>query len=50
MPFIRQNFFFVFIPKLKDEYDFNAIKEEMRFLLKKGGFFKETDNAEISER
>ena len=50
MPFIRQNFFFVFIPKLKDEYDFNSIKEEMRFLLKKGGFLSETDNAEISER
>ena len=49
-PFIRQNFFFVFIPKVKDEYDFNAIKNEMRFLLVKGRFISENDENEINKR
>ncbi len=49
-PFIRQNFFFVFIPKVNNDYDFNAIKEEMRYLMLKGGFLSETDNVKISER
>ncbi len=37
-PQIRQNFFFVFIPKISDEYTFNDIRENMEYLLKKGNF------------
>ena len=40
-----KNFFFVFIPKIKEEYDFFAIKKDMGKLLEKGGFFKEDNNA-----
>lgn len=42
-PFLRQNFFFVFIPKVKEDYDFHLIKKEMEYLLKKGGFFNESE-------
>lgn len=38
MPELRQNFFFVFIPKVTEEYTLNAFKESMGFLFKKGGF------------
>ncbi len=38
MPEFRQNFFFVFIPKVTEEYTLNAFKESMGFLFKKGGF------------
>ena len=37
-PKIDANFFFVFIPKVKEEYSFNVIKENMEHLLIKGGF------------
>ena len=37
-----KNFFFVFIPKIKDEYDFHVFLKDMRYLLKKGDFFKES--------
>lgn len=37
-PNIDANFFFVFIPKVKEEYNFQVIKEDMAHLLKKGGF------------
>ncbi len=40
-PKIRQNFFFVFIPKISSEYDFNVIRENMEYLLKKGNFLEE---------
>ena len=33
----RQNFFFVFIPKVKDEYSLCDFKQNMEFLFKKGG-------------
>ena len=36
-----KNFFFVFIPKIKEEYDFHVFLKDMRYLLKKGNFFKE---------
>ena len=39
MPSIRQNFFFVFIPKVSDEYTLSQFKENMEYLFKKGGFF-----------
>ena len=35
-----KNFFFVFIPKIKDEYDFHVFLRDMEYLLKKGNFFK----------
>ena len=40
MPDFRQNFFFVFIPKVKDEYTLNSFKESMGYIFKKGGFLK----------
>ena len=36
---IRQNFFFVFIPKVDEEYSLNKFKDSMQYLFKKGGFF-----------
>lgn len=36
-----KNFFFVFIPKIKENYDFDVFKKDMGYLLKKGGFFKD---------
>ncbi len=35
-----QNFFFVFIPKVKENYSLTEYKEEMKFLLCKCGFIK----------
>ena len=37
-PRFRENFFFVFIPKVKDEYTLKSFKESMTYLFKKGGF------------
>ena len=39
-PETMKNFFFVFIPKIKDEYSFAKFSEDMGYLLKKGNFFK----------
>lgn len=39
-PFLRQNFFFVIMPKVKDEYSFEKFKTELNYLLDKGGFIK----------
>ena len=36
-PNIRQNFFFVFIPKVSDDYSLQSFKESMEFIFKKGG-------------
>ena len=36
-PEIRQNFFFVFIPKVSEEYSLNTFSHEMRNVFKKGG-------------
>ena len=36
-----KNFFFVFIPKIKDEYDFHVFKRDMDYLFKKGKIFKD---------
>ena len=40
MPNIRQNFFFVFIPKVSEEYTLDVFKENMGYLLRKGGFIE----------
>ena len=36
-PIIRQNFFFVFIPKVSSEYSLEGFKESMEYIFKKGG-------------
>ena len=36
MPNLRQNFFFVFIPKVSDSYSIDAFKKDMEHLFKKG--------------
>ena len=40
LPNIRQNFFFVFIPKVSENYSLDDFKENMDYLFKKGGFYK----------
>ncbi len=40
IPELGQNFFFVFIPKVKDEYTLDEFKESMAYIFKKGRFFK----------
>ena len=40
IPFLGQNFFFVFIPKVKEDYSLNEFKKNMQYLFKKGGFLK----------
>ena len=40
MPKIRQNFFFVFIPKVNEEYPLKEFIESMEFIFKKGGFLE----------
>ena len=40
MPNIRQNFFFVFIPKVSENYSLDQFKESMGYLFKKGGIIK----------
>ena len=39
-PDLRQNFFFVFIPKVADEYSLEIFKRDMDYLFKKGGLKK----------
>ncbi|MBQ8426672.1 MAG: ribonuclease P protein component [Clostridia bacterium] len=36
-PKIRQNFFFVFIPKVSENYSLDSFKESMEYIFKKGG-------------
>ncbi len=40
MPNLSKNFFFVFIPKVSEEYTLDGFKENMGYLLKKGGFIE----------
>ena len=44
IPELGQNFFFVFIPKVQEEYTLNNFKESMEYLFKKGGFFLNEEN------
>ena len=37
-PSLRKNFFFVFIPKVAEDYSFADFKESMQILFEKGGF------------
>ena len=38
LPEFGQNFFFVFIPKVNNEYTLDEFKKNMEYLFKKGGF------------
>ncbi|MBQ3115924.1 MAG: ribonuclease P protein component [Clostridia bacterium] len=38
LPVLGKNFFFVFIPKVKEEYTLQKIKKDMEYIFKKGGF------------
>ena len=40
-PNLRKNFFFVFIPKVSDNYSFADYKKNMEYLFKKGGLLEE---------
>ena len=40
IPSLGQNFFFVFIPKVENDYSLNKFKDCMEYIFKKGGFFK----------
>ncbi|MBQ7237022.1 MAG: ribonuclease P protein component [Clostridia bacterium] len=40
LPDFGQNFFFVFIPKVQNEYTLKQFKESMGYIFKKGGFLK----------
>ncbi|MBQ9485595.1 MAG: ribonuclease P protein component [Clostridia bacterium] len=40
-PETMKNFFFVFIPKIKDEYNYHVFLKDMEYLLNKGKFFKD---------
>lgn len=46
MPFLQQNFFFVIIPKVLDDYSLNEYKKEMLYLFKKSGLLN-CENNEI---
>ena len=39
-PDLGKNFFFVFIPKVEEEYTLKKFSESMDYLFKKGGFYK----------
>ena len=38
VPKISKNFFFVLLPKVKEDYSLEAFNNDLAFLLKKGGF------------
>ena len=41
LPVIRKNFFFVFIPKVLEEYSLESFKSNMEYLFKKGNLLVE---------
>ncbi|MBR5192481.1 MAG: ribonuclease P protein component [Clostridia bacterium] len=38
IPVLRKNFFFVFIPKIQEEYSVKEFVESMNYIFKKGNF------------
>ncbi len=40
IPKLGQNFFFVFIPKVQEDYSLEEFLESMTYVFNKGGFFK----------
>ena len=45
MPSFRQNFFFVFIPKVSENLSLDLVKSEMEYILNKAKAFIEEENA-----
>ncbi len=43
-PQIRQNFFFVILPKVLNDYSLDKYNSDLSYLLKKGGFIDAQDN------
>lgn len=39
-PFVKDGFFFVFLPKVKEEYSLSEFKKDMNYLLKKSGLIE----------
>lgn len=37
-PKITQNFFFILVPKVAEEYSLDIFKKDLEYILKKGGF------------
>ena len=40
LPELGQNFFFVFIPKISEDYSLKVFKDDMRRMFRKGGFIR----------
>ena len=38
IPVLRKNFFFVFIPKIQEDYSVEEFKKSMNYIFKKGNF------------
>ncbi len=43
-PYLRKNFFFVFLPKVCEEYSLIEFKKSMEYLFNKGEFFEIQEN------
>ena len=41
MPYFGKNFFFVFIPKVENEYTLTKFKQDMAYIFKKGGLIED---------
>ena len=41
---VKDGFFFVFIPKVKEDYSLAEFKSSMKYMLKKAGLFKDEEN------
>ncbi len=41
MPVLRQNFFFVFIPKISEDYNLAEIKKNMDYVFRKNNLYKD---------
>lgn len=45
--FVKDGFFFVFIPKVREEYSLAEFKSSMGYMLKKAGLFKDEKDRNI---
>ena len=48
LPRLKNRFFFVFIPKVKEEYTLKSFHGDMGYLLKKAGMFSNEKNRDTS--
>lgn len=44
LPCVKDGFFFVFIPKVKEDYSLAEFKNSMQYMLKKAGLFNDEKN------